>query len=241
MSQDVMASEAITQWSTEKLKQELLKRTATKDTEPLKQKVDLAKELAPLFAELSRRNPYPDPKEQIPLVLGVWMPVWSTIPFQDTVPGRVRDQSYQIFHDDGYYANVARYAPGHRIPWLQKLSSLLFSYDFMILQRFGVVDEQWSIQNIGIKQSLRASAIPLSIDAADRWFTTAVQSLPQSPDASIAPSFKKGDRKTAKRYQKIFQATPQLEHLYIDPEFRLVKTRREASQRFSYTIAVRLR
>ena len=240
MSQDVMASEAITQWSTEKLKQELLKRTASRDTEPLKQKVDLAKELAPLFAELSRRNPYPDPKEQIPLVLGVWKPVWSTIPFQDTVPGRVRDQSYQIFHDDGYYANVARYAPGHRIPWLQKLTSLLFSYDFMILQRFGVVNDQWSIQNIGIKQSLRASAIPLSIDAANRWFTTAVQSLPQSPDASIAPSFKKRDR-SSKRLQKIFQATPQLEHLYIDREFRLVKTRREASQRFSYTIAVRLR
>ena len=71
MSQDVIASEAIAQWSTEKLKQELLKRTATKDTEPLKQKVDLAKELAPLFAELSR-DPYPDPNEQIPLVLGVW-------------------------------------------------------------------------------------------------------------------------------------------------------------------------
>ena len=44
---------------------------------------------------------------------------------------------------------------------------------------------------------------------------------------------------TAKRFKTAFGATPQFEHLYIDPDFRIVKTRREAKQRPSYTIAIR--
>ncbi|WP_289500572.1 hypothetical protein [Gloeocapsopsis sp. IPPAS B-1203] len=39
--------------------------------------------------------------------------------------------------------------------------------------------------------------------------------------------------------EKTYLATPQLEHLYVDRDFRIVKTQREAAQRPSYTIAIR--
>ena len=42
-----------------------------------------------------------------------------------------------------------------------------------------------------------------------------------------------------KKVEKILQATPQLEHLYCDRDFRIVKTQRESKQRASYTIAIR--
>ena len=65
--------------------------------QPLKQKVEYYQQLEPIVTELSRRNPFPQPEDQVPHVLGVWTPVWSTIPFQDMLPGRVSKQSYQIF------------------------------------------------------------------------------------------------------------------------------------------------
>ena len=234
------------QLSTEALKQELLRLTERRDTEPLSQKVQFFKDiLEPVVKELSTRNPFAKVEDQIPLVIGAWAPMWSTIPFQDTVPGRLREQSYQIFHDDGYYANVARYAPGKQLLLLKKLPSFLFAYDFLILQKYQIVDDHWYIQNVAIKQKLSFGHLPLSLERAEAWFTKVAQtssgSTAQETDFLDVPDFKDLDQKTAKRFATIFKSTPQLEHLYIDPDFRLVKSRREAKQRPSYTITVRLR
>ncbi|MFS0518274.1 hypothetical protein ACEYW6_26640 [Nostoc sp. UIC 10607] len=49
------------------------------------------------------------------------------------------------------------------------------------------------------------------------------------------------DRNTVKKFEKAYLATSFLEHIYIDNDFRLVKSQREATQRPSYTIAVRKR
>ncbi len=232
--------------STEEIKNELLELVKGRDTEPLKTKVNFFnQELQPYFEELSQRNPFPLVQEQLPIVVGVWSPIWSTIPFHDTLPGRIHDQSYQIFHDDGYYANIARYAPGHQSSFLKKVSSKLPAYDFMVMQRYAVRNGQWWIQNVGIFQGFRNREIPLTIDDADKWFTNVVNS-------QIKLAIEKGelpktltlenlDRNTIKRFEKTYLATPLLEHLYVDNDLRLVKTQREPSQRPSYTIAVRRR
>jgi hypothetical protein len=242
---NVISPDSLSYRTTEELKQELLKLTESRNTEPLKQKVRFYEnDLAPIVEELSRRNPYPNPEDQVSVVLGVWASVWSTIPYQDLVPGRIQEQSYQIFHDDGYYANMARYAPGHKIPFLRKFSSILYGYDLMVLQRYEVHSGQWHIQNIGIEQAFRVGAIPLSIEKAEAWFTEVVNSKvkesSQTIDSLKPPSLENLDRSTAKKLETAFLMIPQFEHLYIDRDFRLVKTQREAKQRPSYTIAVRL-
>lgn len=242
MSGKVLSADELLLMSTAELKHKLLQLAQDQDTEPLSKKVLFYKtELQPLFEELSRRNPFPTPKAQLSIISGVWSPVWSTIPFQDSLPGRIHDQSYQIFHDDGYYANIARYAPGHQSSFLQKFSSLLLAYDFMVVQKFAVQNGQWIIQNVGIEQAFRIAGIPLSINRAESWFTAIAAKFKsgQTIDASQAPNLKNFDKSTTKKFAKIFLATPQLEHLYCDPDFRLVKTRREAKQRPSYTIAIR--
>lgn len=231
-------AERLSRCSTEDLKQDLLSLAAERDRDPLSQKVRFYKEaLAPYFEELSRRNPFPHPEDQVSLVQGVWLPVWSTIPFQDIFPGRLRDQSYQIFHDNGYYANVARYAPGSKVPLLRQLSSVLLAFDFMIVQRFAVEQGQWQIENVGIQQAFRFRGLTLDIDRADHWFTEALRSL--EDETPSAPQ--NLDGALAKQSQKIYRATPQLEHLYIDRDFRLVKSQREAKQRPSYTLTIRKR
>jgi hypothetical protein len=235
----------LSQMSTQELKSKLLELTQGRDADPLNKKVLFYKnELEPLFQELSYRNPFPVAEEQVPLVLGIWTPVWSTIPFHDMLPGRVREQSYQIFRNDGYYANIARYAPGHQRSFLQKLPSILFAYDFMVLQKFEVQNGRWQIQNIGIEQAFRLRGISLDIDKAESWFRTVVQFQLQSSshktDVPRVPELLDNlSESTGKKLKKIFQATPQFEHLYIDGDFRLVKTQREAKQRPSYTIATR--
>ena len=124
----------LSDWSTEELKQALLKLTENRNTDPIKQKVLFYKdELAPIVEELSRRNPHPRAEEQVSLVQGVWSSVWSTIPYQDLLPGRIREQSYQIFHNDGYYANMARYAPGQNVPVLKRLSSIFIAFDLRLM------------------------------------------------------------------------------------------------------------
>jgi hypothetical protein len=98
MVEHKLSLESLHQLSTEALKQELLRLTAKRDTETLSQKVQFFKEtLAPLFEVMSTRNPCPQVEAQAALVIGTWKPLWSTIPFQDTIPGRLREQSYQIF------------------------------------------------------------------------------------------------------------------------------------------------
>ena len=237
MVEHKLSLESLHQLSTAALKQELLRLTAKRDTDALSQKVQFFKDtLAPLFTELSTRNPYPKVEEQAALVIGAWRPLWSTIPFQDTIPGRLREQSYQIFHADGYYANVARYAPGKQLPLMKQLPSFLVAYDFMIIQQYQIANAQWYIQNVAIQQQLRLGPVPLSPERAEAWFTR----VAAQKDLVAVPNFENLDQKTAKRFSTIFQATPQLEHLYIDSEFRLVKSQRSAKQRPSYTIAVRL-
>ncbi|MGH8001059.1 MAG: hypothetical protein ACREPR_16935 [Brasilonema sp.] len=230
--------------STEDLKAELLQLTQERDKDPISKKVRFYEaELAPIFEELSRRNPFPKAEEQIPLILGVWSPVWSTTPFHDIIPGRIREQSYQIFHDDGYYANIARYVPGNGRSFLQKLSSILLAYDLIVIQKFEVTNGQWFIQNVEIKQAFRLSGIPLDIDRAEGWFTKILQSNPklsgQKADFLKAPELENLDKSTAKKLKTTFLTKPQFEHLYIDRDFRLVKTQREPKQRPSYIIAVR--
>lgn len=222
--------------STEKLKQNLLELTQDRDLQPLRQKVEFYQEqLEPIVTELSRRNPVTQAEEQLDYILGVWTPVWSTIPFQDMLPGRVAEQSYQIFHNDGLYANIARYAPGNKLKlgWFQKLAELLLAFDLMIVQKYAVKDGQWQIKNVAIKQALRWQGVSLTIPKADSWFTKIKQS--HSP----AIDLKNLNNSTAKKFKTSFGAKPQFEHLYIDRDFRIVKTRREAKQRPSYTIAIR--
>ena len=234
-------NQELSQHTTAELKQELLQLTQGQDLQPLKQKVEYYQEqLEPIVTELSRRNPFPQPEEQLPLILGVWTPVWSTIPFQDVLPGRIPEQSYQIFHDDGLYANMARYAPGSKLKlgWLQKLASVLLAFDLMIVQKYGVKDGQWLIENIGIKQALRWQGVPLTIAKADGWFAKAAQRF-LAPDTATKVQLKNLNNSTAKKLKTAFRATPQFEHLYIDSDFRIIKTRREAKQRPSYTIAIR--
>ena len=165
-------TQELSQKTTAELKQELLQLTGGRDIQPLKQKVEYYQQLEPIVSELSRRNPFPQPEDQVPLVLGVWTPVWSTIPFQDMLPGRVSKQSYQIFHDDGFYANMARYAPGNKLKlgWLQKLASVLLAFDLMVIQKYQVKNGRWQIENIGIKQAIRWQGVPLTIAKADSWF-----------------------------------------------------------------------
>jgi len=232
--------------TTEELKNDVLEFVNGRDAEPLKQKVTFFKEvLTPYADELQRRNPYPVAEDQIPVVLGVWSPIWSTIPFHDTLPGRIHHQSYQIFRDNGYYANIARYAPGNQISFLNRFSALLVAYDFMVLQSFAVEDGQWSIQNIGIEQAFRRRILSLTIDRAEAWFDqvaeTRLQEILQKAASDEELQLEKLDSNTRKRFAKTYRAKPLFEHVYVDQDFRLVKTQREAKQRPSYTIAVRRR
>ncbi|MEH1865083.1 MAG: hypothetical protein V7K69_08740 [Nostoc sp.] len=243
---DVTSTKELTYWTTPEIKNQILELVKDRNLEPLKAKVDFYKnELAPYFAELSRRNPFGKVADQVAIVTGVWVPIWSTIPFQDILPGRIHEQSYQIFHTDGYYANIARYAPGHQSGFWQKIASKLPAYDLMLLQKYSVIDEKWDIKNVGIFQALKNREIPLTIDDADEWFTTTVKSKFQeaAPNIDLQQELivKDMDRNTVKKFKKVYLATSFLEHLYIDNDFRLVKSQREATQRPSYTIAIRRR
>lgn len=241
MTEASLNSSQLSSLTTEELKSKLLALTKNRDADSLNAKVSFYKtELAAYFEELSTRNPYPIVAEQVPLVLGVWTSYWSTIPFQDLLPGRVEGCSYQIFGDQGYYGNIARYAPGRQFRLLEKFSSLPTAYDLMVLQSFEVREEQWCIQNVGIEQAFRRREDPLTIEKAKEWFTTIVTSRLNSQKSELPEELELEnlDRSTAKKFKTAYRSIPQFEHLYIDPEFRLVRTQREAKQRPSYTIAL---
>ena len=234
-------TEQLSQYSTDELKQKLLQLTQDKDVQSLKQKVEYyQQQLVPIVTELSKRNPFPQAEDQVALVQGIWTPVWSTIPFQDLLPGRVAEQSYQIFHDDGYYANIARYAPGNKLKlgWLQKIASFLLAFDLMIIQKYRVEDGRWLIENIGIKQAIRWQGADLTSAKADAWFAKVTPDL-STTETPSEMELRNLNNSTAKKFKTAFRATPQFEHLYIDRDFRIVKTKREAKQRPSYTIAIR--
>lgn len=235
------STEQLSQYSTTQLKQKLLQLTEDKDIQPLRQKVEYYQQLLlPVVTELTQRNPFPQAEDQVSLIQGVWTPVWSTIPFQDVLPGRLAEQSYQIFHDDGYYANIARYAPGNKLKlgWLQKLASVLLAFDLMIIQKYQVKNGRWLIENIAIKQAFRWQKVDLNSAKADIWFTKVVHGF-SATNTSSQIELKNLNNSTAKKFKTAFRATPQFEHLYIDRDFRIVKTKREAKQRPSYTIAIR--
>ncbi|WP_445636901.1 Plastid lipid-associated protein/fibrillin conserved domain-containing protein [Nostoc sp. DSM 114161] len=241
---NITTSKELTSWSTAEIKNHIIELVKGRDLDPLKAKVEFYQnELAPYCAELSQRNPFLKVAEQVAIAIGVWVPIWSTIPFQDILPGRIHEQSYQIFHNDGYYANIARYAPGHQSGFWRKFVSKLPAYDLMILQQYSVENEQWNIKNVGIFQALANREVPLSIEDADNWFTKNVESklkkLSSKIDLQQEIDLENMDRNTVKKFEKAYLATSFLEHLYIDNDFRLVKSRREAKQRSSYTIAVR--
>lgn len=244
MVANAVRSQSLGNLTTEELKAEILSLVHDRDSDPLNQKVAFSKtELAPYFEELQQRNPYPAVESQIPIVLGVWTPIWSTIPFHDVLPGRLHDCSYQIFLENGYYANIARYAPGSRFKLLEKLSPVLAAYDFMVMQKFEIRDGEWFIQNVAIEQALRWRAIPLSIERAEGWFEKVLDArLDEFNQKTTLPQelrLENVDKTTLKKLEKTYQATPKFEHIYVDETFRLVKTQREAKQRPSYTIAVR--
>ncbi|MDZ8187362.1 MAG: hypothetical protein RMX96_21250 [Nostoc sp. ChiSLP02] len=241
---NIINTEELTSWTTPELKKHILELVKDRNTQPLKAKVDFYKnELAPYFTELSQRNPFPKVAEQVAIAIGVWVPIWSTIPFQDILPGRIQEQSYQIFHNDGYYANIARYALGHQSGFWRKFASKLPAYDLMVLQQYSVDNEQWNIKNVGIFQAWANREITLTIDDADKWFTKTVESklrkASSKRDLQQELQLENLDRNTAKKFEKAYLATSFLEHLYIDNDFRLIKSQREATQRPSYTIAVR--
>ncbi|MFN6562100.1 MAG: hypothetical protein RMY28_020225 [Nostoc sp. ChiSLP01] len=242
--ENITTSKKLTSWSTVEIKNNIIEIVKGRDLDPLKAKVEFYKnELAPYCAELSQRNPFPKVAEQVAIAIGVWIPIWSTIPFQDILPGRIHEQSYQIFHNDGYYANIARYAPGHQSGFWRKFASKLPAYDLMILQQYSVENEQWNIKNVGIFQTLANREVPLTIEDADKWFTKNVESKLKKASSKIdlqqELELEDMDRNTVKKFEKAYLATSFLEHLYIDNDFRLVKSQREATQRSSYTIAVR--
>lgn len=226
--------------SADQLKAALLEQVQDRDQEPMSRKVKrVGQDLDPYFQALSRLNPHPDPQDQEPLLPGIWISIWSTNPFQDIFPGRIPDQSYQIFAESGYYANIARYAPGSRVPILKLLMERLLAYDFMIIQKFKIQEGQWLIENVAIKQALRWRQQPLDSTRAQNWFQRALNPLQKGSDhSSTSPKAK--DKRTAKQFEQIAKARPYLEHLYIDPHFRLVKTQRDPKQRPSYTVATRL-
>lgn len=244
MVMNAVQLDRLSRLTTEELKQEVLLLTRDRDTDPLKQKVLFAEnELAPYFSELQRRNPYPNVSDQVPVVLGVWTPIWSTIPFHDILPGRLHDCSYQIFLENGYYANIARYAPGTRFRLIEKLSPILAAYDFMVMQKFEIREGEWFIQNVAIEQALRWRAIPLTIERAEAWFAKVLESrweeFMQKTELPQQLKLDHVDKNTLKKLEKTYHATPKFEHLYVDETLRIVKTQREAKQRPSYTIAVR--
>lgn len=243
---NITTAKQLSDWHTQGLKDKILEIAKGHDTDSLKAKVSFyQQELSPYFEELSQRNPFPQVSDQIPIVIGIWIPVWSNIPFQDIVPGRLHTQSYQIFHDDGYYANIARYAPGQQSKLWQRFTSKLPAFDLMVLQHYAVQDNNWHIQNVGIFQTLKNREKPLTINEAEAWFTNITKTKLQVPDARIdlrqEVKLDRMDRNTVKKFEKAYRAVSYLEHLYIDQDFRLIKSRREATQRPSYTIAMRQR
>ena len=255
---------AVERADTASLKSSLLKHVDARDSDPMAKKVRFANEtLMPLFNELEKRNPTPELSQQVPLLKGVWFPVWSTNPFQDILPGRVQHESYQIFNERGYYANLARYKPGRKQPILSWLSRWLLSYDLMIMQSYSVQTQAegspfhpfasnqtghdyWDIRNVSIKQSLRIGSTSFNAKTAQAWFNKEVvkhqqpHNLKRQDASPTQLSAQQTNRIATKQYQQISKARPRLDNLYIDPEFRLVKTQREKSQRPSYTVAVRL-
>ncbi|MHC5831380.1 MAG: hypothetical protein ACYT04_89300, partial [Nostoc sp.] len=80
---------------------------------------------------------------------------------------------------------------------------------------------------------------PLTLESVYNWFTYVVNTKVK-PNASKALNLENLEINHVNEFQKTYLATSQVfEHLYIDNDWRLVKTQTDASHLPSYTIAVR--
>ncbi|MHC5615138.1 MAG: hypothetical protein ACYTXA_30210 [Nostoc sp.] len=222
-------------------KNEILARVQGRNPEALNTEINFYKtELLPYFIRLSQQNPVFSVTEQLRLLVGVWTPIWSSISFHESLPKRIQDQCFQIFQQDGYCASVARYILGKESSLSHNFQqSKLPAYDFMVIQKYEVKNGKWYLQNIDRFQAFKNREIPLSLESVYSWFTNVVN-MKVKPNASKALKLENLEINHVNEFKKTSLATSQVfEHLYIDNDWRLVKTQTDASHLPSYTIAVR--
>ncbi|MEH2323629.1 MAG: hypothetical protein V7K32_08655 [Nostoc sp.] len=228
-----------------KFKKEILARVQGRNPEALNDEIKFYKtELLPYFIKLSQQNPVFSVTEQLRLLVGVWTPIWSTISFHESLPQRIQEQSFQIFQHDGYCASVARYIMGKEPSVSPDFKSRLPAYDFMIIQKYGVQNGKWYLQNIDRFQAFTNREIPLTLESVYNWFTHVVNTkVNLNSSTGVLPkalNLENIEINHANGFQKTSLATSQVfEHLYIDNDWRLVKTQTDASHLPSYTIALR--
>lgn len=218
-----------------KFKNEILARVQGRNLEALDDEINFYKtELLPYFIKLSQHNPAFSVTEQLRLLVGVWTPIWSTISFHESLPKRIQEQSFQIFQHDGYCASVARYIMGKEAPLSQNFQSRLPAYDFMVIQKYGVQNGKWYLQNIDRFQTFTNREIPLTLESVYNWFTYVVNTkVKLNASKLVLPKALKLENieiNHANEFKKISLGTSQaFEHLYIDNDWRLVKTQTDAS------------
>ncbi|MBN3922752.1 hypothetical protein [Nostoc sp. NMS4] len=229
-----------------KVKNEILARVQGRKPEPLKAEMNFYKtELLPYFIKLSQHNPVFSVTEQLRLLVGVWTPIWSTISFHESLPKRIQDQSFQVFQPDGYCANIARYLLGKNLSLSDNYQSNLPAYDFMMIQKYGVKNGKWHLQNIDRFQAFKNREIPLNLESVYNWFANVVNTKVK-PNASkeVLPealNLENLEINHGNEFPKTYLTTSQVfENLYIDNDWRLVKTQTDASHLPSYTIAVKI-
>lgn len=242
---DLLLKNQLSATKTLKAKNEIFARVQSRKPETLKAEINFYKtELLPYFIKLSQHNPVLSVTEQVRLLVGVWTPIWSTISFHETLPQRIQEQSFQIFQRDGYCASIARYLLGKESSLSQNFQSKLPAYDFMAIQKYGVQNGKWYLQNIDRFQAFKNRETPLTLESVYNWFTnvvnTKVKLNTSKVDLPKALKLENLEINHANEFQKTYLATSQVfEHLYIDNDLRLVKTQTDASHLPSYTIAVR--
>ena len=149
-----------------KVKNEILARIQGRKSEPLNAEINFYKtELLPYFIKLSQQNPVFSVTEQLRLLVGVWTPIWSTISFHESLPKRIQEQSFQIFQQDGYCASIARYLLGKESSLSHNFDSKLPAYDFMVIQKYGVENGKWYLQNIDRFQGFQNREITLNLES----------------------------------------------------------------------------
>ena len=228
-----------------KFKNEILARVQSRSPKALNDEISFYKtELLPYFIKLSQHNPVFSVTDQLRLLVGVWTPIWSTISFHESLPQRIQEQSFQIFQHDGYCASIARYILGKESSLSDNFQSQLPAYDFMILQKYGVQNGKWDLQNIDRFQAFKNREDPLTLESVYNWFTNIVNTkvklnslklaLPKALELeNIEINYTNDLKKASLATSQVF------EHLYIDNDWRLVKTQTDASHLPSYTISVR--
>ncbi|MEH2237052.1 hypothetical protein [Nostoc sp.] len=242
---DLLQKNQLTATKTLKVKNEILARVQGRKPETLNAEINFYKtELLPYFLKLSEYNPVFSVTEQLRLLVGVWTPIWSTISFHESLPKRIQEQSFQIFQHDGYCASIARYIMGKESSLSHNFQSNLPAYDFMLIQKYGVQNGKWSLQNIDRFQAFTNREIPLTLESVYNWFTNVVNTKvkPNASKLALPEAIKLENIEIndANEFKKTYLASSQVfEHLYIDNDWRLVKTQTDASHLPSYTIAVK--